>query len=316
MLTFCRRRPIKHPVYDCALCVSDGAKIRPDDILECDRHRQDTGEFHDTMGVIRYRKGYAWYYYSNQDEDDVLLFKNYDSATHVQARTCLHSAFDLPADVIPPSAPTRESIEVRALVFTYPEHGRRPSHGWSMPHPLAESLEQGHLKRVDDERSITYSRNDIDESHEIKDAMLILRRQEIRRLELIGNALRSERDDLKKQLHIQAAHTETLEAHVRDLEARLEQPQRQLWSRDEGSSAYPSSSAATDEQVSRLYRQLATAQMEAQTWKHEASSLGYATINQSYQAAVDEAVRREREKDAFVIDSLRREIQRLKGTST
>ena len=49
---------------------------------------------------------------SLQDEPDVLLFKNYDSATNVRARMCLHTAFDLPPEEVPPDAPTRESIEV------------------------------------------------------------------------------------------------------------------------------------------------------------------------------------------------------------
>ena len=70
------------------------------------------------MGVIQYRPGFDWYYMSEQAEEDVLLFKNYDSATDVGARHCLHTAFDLPPETVPAGAPTRESIEVRALIFT------------------------------------------------------------------------------------------------------------------------------------------------------------------------------------------------------
>ncbi|EMC94666.1 hypothetical protein BAUCODRAFT_42205, partial [Baudoinia panamericana UAMH 10762] len=110
-------RPIKHPVYDCGLAIADGGKLRDDDVLECDRHRADTGQYWDTMGVIKYRDGYDWYYCSEQAEEDVLLFKNYDSDTSVKARICLHTAFDLPPETVPPDAPTRESIEVRALIF-------------------------------------------------------------------------------------------------------------------------------------------------------------------------------------------------------
>ena len=38
-------RPIKHPVYDNGLAICDGAKITERDVLECDRHRSDTGEY-------------------------------------------------------------------------------------------------------------------------------------------------------------------------------------------------------------------------------------------------------------------------------
>ena len=51
-------RPIKHPVYDCALAIADGGKLQDGDVIECNRVRQDTGEYWDTMGVIKYRPGY------------------------------------------------------------------------------------------------------------------------------------------------------------------------------------------------------------------------------------------------------------------
>ncbi|KAK5006470.1 hypothetical protein LTR28_006458, partial [Elasticomyces elasticus] len=144
-------RPIRHPVYDCALAVADGGTLRPEDVIECDRKRLDTGEFWDTMGVVQYRKGYNWYYMSEQDQDEVVLFKNYDSNDKVAARHCLHTAFDLPPETIPPNAPTRQSIEVRALVFTYPDHLSPPSpiadrpKGY-MPSPLATALQHSELK--------------------------------------------------------------------------------------------------------------------------------------------------------------------------
>lgn len=36
-------RPIRHPVFDCGLAVADGGKLQEGDVIECDRHRQDTG---------------------------------------------------------------------------------------------------------------------------------------------------------------------------------------------------------------------------------------------------------------------------------
>lgn len=46
-------RPIKHPVYDCGLAIADGGELQQGDIIECDRHRQDTGSYWDTMGVVQ-----------------------------------------------------------------------------------------------------------------------------------------------------------------------------------------------------------------------------------------------------------------------
>ena len=224
-------RPIKHPVYDCGLCIADGGKLTEADVMECDRVRQDTGKYWDTMGVIQYRPGYDWYYMSEHDPDAVLLFKNYDSATNVKARLCLHSAFDMPAHLIPKDAPTRESIEVRALVFTHPR-GRRFSEGTlrnsaiAIEHPLAVSLQKGDLKRLDDEHSIVDRiRKDIDEAGEVKDAELLIRKRRIRELERNCESLIAERDQeraelnaVQDQLRIQQGHNEALSDKVALLE--------------------------------------------------------------------------------------------------
>lgn len=234
-------RPIKHPVYDCSLAIADGSKLLDGDVIECDRVKASTNEFWDTMGVVKYRPGYQWYYMSEQAEDDVLLFKNYDSDPDVSAMP-LHTAFDIPADMVPKGAPTRESIEVRALIFTYPSNGRRPS-GGAMPHPLAQTLQEGNLKLLDDEHSLTDRvRTDIDEASEVKDAVLLLRRQEIRRLERLNDALTQEINDLhdvnsgtgsalnraraevatlQGQIAIQSPRIEALEAEAQSLRRQL-----------------------------------------------------------------------------------------------
>lgn len=329
-------RPIKHPVYDCGLAIADGGKLNSDDVIECDRHRQDTGEFWDTMGVIKYRPGFEWYYMSYQDEPDVLLFKNHDTATDVKAQTCLHTAFDLPPHTVPAGSPTRESIEVRALIFTYPANGRRPSGGWSMPHPLADSLKQNHLKAVDVEHSITDRlRTDIDERHEVKDAVLLLRRQEIKRLEAVEQALLVERDILaneletaKKQVDVQQRHTEALQLQVQEMTHRLKQHQPELRSQVQKLSAElvdaklqldvlqrctTSSGSIEPDERTILLQQLGRAIMDAEKWKAEAMGYGNEAVSRVWQGSVDEAVRRERERDAFVICSLREEIERLKA---
>lgn len=124
-------RPLCHPVHDCPLALTDtvGSTLTVRDVIECDRVRRDTMKFWDTMGVVKYRDGYKWYYMSEQTPDEPVLFMGYDSAcTQRIARQedvdgnpgfCFHTAFDAPGP-FPDDWKPRESIEVRALVFTYP----------------------------------------------------------------------------------------------------------------------------------------------------------------------------------------------------
>ena len=57
---------------------------------------------------------HRWYYYPSMTKDEVLLFKQYDSKTdNIGSRFCFHTAMNTLGD----SYPTRESIEIRAIVF-------------------------------------------------------------------------------------------------------------------------------------------------------------------------------------------------------
>ncbi|OQO12597.1 hypothetical protein B0A48_02059 [Cryoendolithus antarcticus] len=208
-------RPIKHPVYDCGLAVASGASLREGDVRECERRRADTGAYWDTMGVVQYRPGFEWFYLSNHSPDDVILFKNYDSDDSVAAKICLHTAFDLPLESIPPNAPQRESIEVRALVFTFPPSSlsiTRPSLPllpFSKPNlKLDAGYEPDQV--VSSSHSLAL-RNDIDEGSEIKDAELLLRKRRIRDLEQTVRELARERGALKAQCAVQAGRIGELE---------------------------------------------------------------------------------------------------------
>lgn len=345
-------RPIKHPVYDCGLAIADGGKLKDGDVIECERHLHQTGKYWDTMGVVKYRPGYVWYYFSWQDEPDVLLFKNYDSATDVPARNCLHTAFDVPLSEVPPNAPTRESIEVRAFVFTHPKGLRRPS-GVAAPHPLAVRLERGDLRPMEEEHSITDRlRTDIDEANEIKDAVLLLRRQEIRRLEKACKAVMSERDQQQQalqqsqsllqqsqqQVSIQIEHTDALQKKIRELEAKLiKQPAllrqqnealtreladmrlREQAQADEKQNLFqsPNSSAAppsgSKPETATLLKCVDNQRAEIEYWKAEAKAEGHKTVSRCWQDSVDEAVRRERQKDTTVFEDLKKRIKDLEA---
>jgi hypothetical protein len=333
-------RPIKHPVYDCGLAIADGGKLRDGDVIECDRIRQSTGKYWDTMGVVKYRPGFDWYYMSLQDEPDVLLFKNYDSSMDVAARNCLHTAFDLPPEDIPPGAPTRESIEVRAFVFTLPKGVRKPS-GVAVPHPLAIGLEQWKLRHFDEGHSITDRlRTDIDEGNEVKDAVLLLRKQEIRRLERTCEALISERDQHSKdlqesqmeleyahqQMAIQANQIEVLQQKLVDQEAKLKQKPDQLREQvtklsedlknaEVREHALKSQTPSIPE-VDLLTEHIKRQEDEIMKWKEEAYGRGNEAVSRVWQDSVNEAVRRERQKDEEVIRSLHQEIESLKSKGT
>ncbi|KAK0659147.1 methyltransferase CmcJ [Cercophora samala] len=106
-------RPIKHPVHDWPLALCDGSSLEAADVLATDHVTK--GYVGETYNVL-YREKYKWYYLNHQTPDEVFLFKMFDSKRQVKARACPHASFqhnDVPTDSLP-----RESIEVRALVFS------------------------------------------------------------------------------------------------------------------------------------------------------------------------------------------------------
>jgi hypothetical protein len=104
-------RPINHPVYDAPLAVAEAPSVRFDELVPSDLvYRNRVGETYN----VAFSPDHRWHYVKEQRPDEVLLLKCYDSRTDV-ARFAPHTAFlvpDAPAD-----APTRESIELRTLVF-------------------------------------------------------------------------------------------------------------------------------------------------------------------------------------------------------
>ncbi|KAJ2977050.1 hypothetical protein NQ176_g4595 [Zarea fungicola] len=70
---------------------------------------------------VRYNESQKWFYKSHMTPDEVFLLKCFDSKTDGRARCVPHSAFT--DSTAPHDAPTRESIEVRALVFHESDRG-------------------------------------------------------------------------------------------------------------------------------------------------------------------------------------------------
>jgi hypothetical protein len=105
-------RPIRGPLRDAPLALCDATSVEYEDFVATDIVYPDrTGEY---LGVT-YRPSHRWFYAPDMLEDEVLVFKCFDTAIDGRARFVPHSGFvdpTAPADVLP-----RESIELRALVF-------------------------------------------------------------------------------------------------------------------------------------------------------------------------------------------------------
>jgi hypothetical protein len=108
-------RPIRGPVLDSPLALCDAQSFTDDDLIATDRVYQHVrGE----TSSVQFNPGHRWYYFSEQQPDEVTLIRVHDSASDGRARLSFHTSFENP--LAPANAPPRESIEVRALVFFPP----------------------------------------------------------------------------------------------------------------------------------------------------------------------------------------------------
>lgn len=105
-------RPIRGPLQDSPLAVSDAQSVRFDDLVPTDLLYTDrTGEIY----MVKFNASQRWYYAPRMSADEVLAFKCYDSAADGRARFAPHAAFEDPT--APLDAWPRESIELRTLAF-------------------------------------------------------------------------------------------------------------------------------------------------------------------------------------------------------
>ena len=105
-------RPIRGPIQDSPLAVSDARSIAENDLVATDLIYPDrTGEIY----YVKFNPQHRWFYAPAMRNDEVMLIKCYDSAADGRARFVPHSAFVDPTT--PQGALPRESIELRTLVF-------------------------------------------------------------------------------------------------------------------------------------------------------------------------------------------------------
>jgi hypothetical protein len=105
-------RPIRGPIQDSPLAVSDARSVAQHDLVATDLVYPDrTGEIY----YVKFNPEHRWFYAPAMRNDEVMLIKCYDSVADGRARFVPHSAFVDPTT--PQGAAPRESIELRTLVF-------------------------------------------------------------------------------------------------------------------------------------------------------------------------------------------------------
>jgi hypothetical protein len=136
-------RPLHHVVEDWPLAICDGSTVTYDDLLATDVVRENFEEYVGSNMFALYREKCNWHYISKQKPSEAWIFKQYDSDEGVSAKctyiflylghipllsilllltlslVCPHASFKhkvQPEGILP-----RESVEVRALVFTNPQ---------------------------------------------------------------------------------------------------------------------------------------------------------------------------------------------------
>ncbi|WP_052049564.1 CmcJ/NvfI family oxidoreductase [Leptolyngbya sp. KIOST-1] len=105
-------RPIGAPVVRSPLALCHAQTIDPTDLVTRDLvYRDRVGKTY----AVTYNPAHQWFYFPQMERHEALAFKCFDSSLSGVARFTAHTAFTDPTTGL--TAPPRESIEVRALVF-------------------------------------------------------------------------------------------------------------------------------------------------------------------------------------------------------
>jgi hypothetical protein len=103
-------RSIRHPVLDAPLAMCDARSVAAADLVASDIYYPDrTGEIYQLL----HNPEHAWAYFPAMTRDEVLIFRQFDSAT--LACYTPHAAFEHP--LASADTPPRESIEIRCLLI-------------------------------------------------------------------------------------------------------------------------------------------------------------------------------------------------------
>jgi hypothetical protein len=112
-------RPISGPVRRSPLALADATSVAGEELIATDqRFPNRTGEIYQ----LAYGENQRWYYAPEMERDEVILIKSWDSLGDEQTTYPAHGAFQYPDQ--DPTAPPRESIEVRSYVIFEPGNPR------------------------------------------------------------------------------------------------------------------------------------------------------------------------------------------------
>jgi len=105
-------RAINQPIQSNPLAIADAKSVAFEDFLLAERRYPNrVGQTYRLM----YNPNHRWYYFPQMRREEALVFKVYDSEKDGRARFTPHTSFEDPQS--PPGAPSRQSIEARALAF-------------------------------------------------------------------------------------------------------------------------------------------------------------------------------------------------------
>lgn len=111
-------RVFSPPPQDAPLALCDARSLRAEDLVAADAVFDSPGqpEWSFEGLLVRYSPDHRWWYWSNMNVDEVLVFKTNDSDPS-HPHNVPHSAFDDPG--CPPDAAPRASIEMRGVALWY-----------------------------------------------------------------------------------------------------------------------------------------------------------------------------------------------------
>lgn len=191
-------------------------------------------------------------------------------------------------------------------------------------HPQSPSdVGEAELARLSLEKYSPQS-EDVEGGTGAKDAVQLLSQREIKRLQSVRDALTVERDDLQtkaahatKDRDAAMSHARHLERQIRAQTASIDALTRKVqhlrhqlnqWKDDQ----LRWRSLPNRERI-LLLEQIEAQKHQIEIWKASAVERNSVAVSLAWQSSVDEAIRKEREKDAWIVDSLRREIKDLKS---
>ncbi|CAD0093680.1 unnamed protein product, partial [Aureobasidium vineae] len=305
-------KPIQCSVTRSPIAIADGSGV----VAQRDISTTNTGSPR-RYGI--YRDGCYWYYMSEQAEEDVLLFKTYDSDQSVPATTYLRTTFDIPNT---PTDTISKTIEIQALVFTHPVNKQVSNDG---------QLEEKDIQSL--KRKISALSDEVSHNQALVRAGLDLRQWESSKTAERIHHLISDRDHsraetlaLSMQLNYledcvanfymswsSSCHQDALVGQMQHLicstprlRQSLGQDQQAHLSLVQSMNVY-----GPDAEMLLLRQRLQAQCAENERLKVQINTRVEDKMNEAFSSALQVAVKNERGQDNVVIEALRQEIYRL-----